>query len=473
MDTGWVARHDGRLYARDRYGFWHPVTDRESAAVRLMAVAMDGAGLEPPQIRPLIHAHVVLMARIDLLPDLPDLDDIAAHPAVRTLAGLLDLDTGDEITDPDVIAGYHLTAAAAGGGFRCRRGDLPDKDFMAHYCDDDGRDTVLRRIALSLLGPGKRIDSVVMPMTEQGKSTLADALPLALPGLVTTDTAVRLFSPQSARFTGIEVQMARYRLVVADEADKIESPPPPGMVSSLTDDFLTVEEKMLRPRRARRLGTLLLMGADWAVLTTSQGTDSRRRWAYRYADDHPTIDASTRRRWHDPDHVARLASWLCDQAIQLSLIVNPVARVADTETAATRGWAAAQEADGVPVDIAVLRDAFEIGEPGDFVPTSDLLEALREAGVPVPQTRAMAGLLDRAFPGTRSSKKQIAGVREPGRVGIRATVSVIEGECPQSDGECPQSDEAFQVQMSEVAGMSDMTPVLQHEADGTAPAVAD
>ena len=102
---------------------------------------------------------------------------------------------------------------------------------------------LLRRLAYQLLGPHKTVDSIIMPTSDAGKSTLGDWLLASLPGLVALGDATVLLSNQGVKFTAVGDRLARFRLVVLDEADKLAKPLSSGALNTLTSNSVTIEHK--------------------------------------------------------------------------------------------------------------------------------------------------------------------------------------------------------------------------------------
>ena len=216
------------------------------------------------------------------------LDDFDRRPIFQLKnGGSLDARTL-EILDASATA-EHLLLDSGGAGLDydpelLNAGDEhPGRRMAAHFETDKTKPPkfqLLKRMSYLLLGPTKAIDSAVMPKGDSGKTSWARWLSLSLPGHVAVLDAVVGLSAQGRKFTVTQIFLANKKLVVLDEADKIEKPPTSGAVNALTADFLTIEEKGENVREALRRGNVVMIGAAPPNLELAQGGPERLHWSF-------------------------------------------------------------------------------------------------------------------------------------------------------------------------------------------------
>ena len=192
-----------------------------------------------------------------------------------------------EILDNDKTAGaYMMDQSSPGIDYQpelLNAGpDHPGVRLAMHFEPDPAspRYQLLRRFGYLLLGPTKAVDSIIMPLSDSGKSTFARWLSFALPGYVSLVDAVVALSAQGTRFTAVQHRLSIFRLVILDEADKIEKPPSAGAFNALTADTVTVELKGKDSIEAPRRGNAVMIGAGPPNLELGQGGRERLGWAF-------------------------------------------------------------------------------------------------------------------------------------------------------------------------------------------------
>ena len=235
---------------------------------------------------------------------------------------------------------------------------------------------LFRRLAKHLLGPDKSIDTVRIARSNAGKTTLADALEAALPGIAIVAEGPGSFTLQGLKFSGPSTLLATYRLVIFDEADKIEKPPHPSAVNILTGRRVRIEEKGLQPYYALRRANAVMLGADWPALITAQGSDTRFNWAYN--PDLPTLPIGLRDWMLSAEGSAWLATFLITLATEISMNNG---REIEDDTLYRQAADEMLEANADPV-VRALKEAFQPGEEADFVCNAAIKNALSDADVP-------------------------------------------------------------------------------------------
>ena len=236
-------------------------------------------------------------------------------------------------------------------------------DALRHYGEP-----LLSRLSWALLGPKKTIDVVNLPVSNAGKSTLAEWVQRAFPNGVEVLDAVKELK-NGNDFSPLRVTLSERLITFVDEADKIETPPPVAIVNELTQGVLMVNIKGLQAKSRPRRGNVVMLGAGWPNLVSGQGSDTRFQWAW--AQGTPAMCQELRDLLFEPNAVAWLSTWMCQRASQL------FSQGDDGSTAMTRAWAAeflAESADPLPMIMkSILTPA-----PQGFVSNVELLAAAEQ-----------------------------------------------------------------------------------------------
>lgn len=350
-------------------------------------------------------------------------DDFDSAPILPLLdGGGINLMNGDIIPVWD-LPPFFITAVGDGIAYNPEVLRVPAPAAVAvekHY----GRH-LLRRFARHLLGPDKTIDTVRMPLTLSGKSTLADAMMAALPGQVTVTDAAAAFGKQGIRWSDALIRLAENRIVIFDEADKITEPPPHSSVNALTARTLRIEAKMMMPYTAKRRGNAVLLGADWPAIELGQGADSRFRWAHdAYLMELPAGLAD----WMlSEDGRCWLATWLIDAAIDIALNGD------DTEMSESISAALGMLDMNEDPLLTVLGGICEPGEATDWVSICSVKERLAQSGSSGSlNSRVISSALSNIAPQSTSRKRRVNGRVVAGRQGLRLVASEAESV---ADGE--------------------------------------
>ena len=181
------------------------------------------------------------------------------------------------------------------------RGVAISRIFIGHYGAP-----VAQRLALSLLGPTKRIEQVRAATSDFGKGLLISLMRRAFGEGVVDTLSLEDYRRIGKRFSRAEYLLARRLLVFLEEVQELGAMQP-GPLKSITDDYLSVERKGEDALSLPRIGTLWLVGNDWGNISMSNRTmQTRLRWAWDYADAPPITDnqgALTLLRSHDAGRV--------------------------------------------------------------------------------------------------------------------------------------------------------------------------
>ena len=271
------------------------------------------------------------------------------------------------------------------------------RHYIPGYGTEKSAPDIFRRVGRHLLGPDKTIDTVCIPTSNAGKSTLAEALEKAFPGIIKVASAPNLLTPQAMRFSSLEAMLILYRLVILDEADKIERKPSAAKVNSTTDTILRVEHKGMTAFDAHRRGNVMFFGAGPPVLETAQGAPTRFRWVFN--ENVPAMPDGMRHNMHSEVGLAWIATMVINHAIE-------VFYHDDTETPDTLA-AAADILSQTEEDILVaLRDLYEPGEDSDWMCHRSIKDKLRAAGVDELNNHRYSWAIRSAFPHSIPKQKR-------------------------------------------------------------------
>ena len=227
---------------------------------------------------------------------------------------------------------------------------------------------LLRRPAYLLMGPGKTVDVVRIPASNAGKSTWGELLARSLGKWCQVISAADVLLDK--RFNLLNESLTRSRLIILDEADKLDSKPRQGRINALTDASIYVERKGIDAEMRNRTANVLLMGADWPAIELGQGGANRVQWAMN-APDMGEMPRGMRDWMLSDEGVAWYSGFLVREAAEMW-------RTGDTgDTIAT--LAAANEFAGqAQSDLyQLLVDVIEAGRDSDFISNADLKEAIK------------------------------------------------------------------------------------------------
>ena len=233
--------------------------------------------------------------------------------------GSIDARTLKTLDNDQTAGGYMMDQSSPGIDYRPALlnagADHPGVRLAMHYEPDKAnpRFQLIRRLGFLLLGPTKAVDSIIMPLSDSGKSTFARWLSFALPGYVSLVDAVVALSAQGTRFTAVQHRLSMFKLVILDECDKIEKPPSAGAFNALTADVVTVELKGKDAYEAPRRGNALMIGAAPPNLELGQGGRERLGWAFD-GSSIGKMGPDLRRLIDDPEAQA----WLATQLLTLA-----------------------------------------------------------------------------------------------------------------------------------------------------------
>jgi len=294
----------------------------------------------------------------------------------------------------------------------------------------------LDRMALGLLGPDKRIESVKADMQNFGKSTAWTALAKAFTGMVATP-GQKALANIGGRFTPIHSALANALWVVIDEAQAADGVNT-GQINELISETLAVERKGIDAYEARRRGTLWFVGNDWARLdTTSPGMESRLEWAYDFSlrpDGMAAMSDADGRLMQTAAAARVLQAYMLIRAQAMAADNGwgedwdtPLSRAKRETTSGTADESrAALMAAGTPVAILALQDAFmpaTTAETG-FVSAAEVDAAFERFGIEKksrPKTKTLSAYMARISNGAaKPTRKTIDGVQVRGWSGLKA-----------------------------------------------------
>ena len=232
---------------------------------------------------------------------------------------------------------------------------------------------LIDRIARHALGISKSIDAIVAP-TNWGKSTLITLMERAFPGMVGRVEAGRALTPAGDRWSVITSMLSKNLWVFIDEAGgKTGKTIHESILKTWVDDNVSVEEKFEKRVGKRRMGTAIFIGYDYPHIDMSeQGMQERFRWAYEGTGG--KMDEEERRLLLSDDGVSFFRQSIMRRAVKLWQTGDP-----DSETLTPESWECVNIFIGKRQNplAGALQDAFELGEPRDFVPT-ELIKSVIE-----------------------------------------------------------------------------------------------
>ena len=376
---------------------------------------------------------------------LVNFDHRRARPIVPLLDGTaIDLTNGNLLGPSDIKP---LMMLEHGWGINYRPellepGRVPAaEEGVSHYGA-----TLLRRMALHLLGTSKCIDSINFPNTNSGKTTLIDWFRAGFPGAVDTLDATKVFKAQKEDFAQLSEPLTKSIWVFVDECNQIQDQVPSGLLNPLTGTVLNVRLMRRDAVRMTRLGTLIMTGADWLPFDSSaQGADSRWTWAW-YADLPPKSIA-----FHDAlveqNAADYLAAYIINQAMDLYQTGD------DTERSPqVREYVAEMMHRNANSLLGTLRDVIEKSDNrGDTLMLSEIRRALSDAGLenvdkihPTVLGKAIQRVSPRSMSergtggATRRTHLRLAGHRSPADTPRWAPVEPAEIVETLTRVECPE-----------------------------------
>ena len=316
-------------------------------------------------------------------------DQLDQHPVLPVKqGGLVCLQSGQRVVGAS--AGALLARHDPRAGVNLRENNpFNPTPALKHYGGGSVArgERLLRRVALSLLGPRKSIDTVVIPRSNGGKSVLANWIRKATGHRAAgIDNAAAAFSGQRTKFSFVTHLLATKRMVILDEADKIEEAPNPAKLNQLTAFELDVELKGQDTILLPRTGNAWFFGADYPNLDTGQGSDTRLGWAYKV--DCPAMSSSMAMAILSPDGIDWLTQFLIDACVDLTAAGAPYGDSSDdwgTALTEERGNAVTMRdmlsiANRHPASDAV-EALFIAGADDDFISNKEVAAALKTAGV--------------------------------------------------------------------------------------------
>ncbi len=254
---------------------------------------------------------------------------------------------------------------------------------------------VFRLLARYLHGPQKAQDIVRAVVADAGKPALALALCQALPGAAVHIDAATHFEPGRSRFTPGLIPLTEARIVVYDEMGRSEASLTRS-IFSMSDPYVPIEKKGRDMARAPRIGSGLFIGHSFPDVDLSeQGTDQRVGAVW----DFPSlqaISADMRDLWLTAKQTARLRAWIIWLAMQTWGTRN------------AKPWLTPERSEllkteFIPQAVTVLRETFQHRSPDELIPSKEIDQAFKDAGVAVPKTKAKSKVVQQAWPKAQNS----------------------------------------------------------------------
>lgn len=138
---------------------------------------------------------------------------------------------------------------------------------------------LIDRLAIYWCGIDKAADVLRMP-SNAGKTSLFDMLGRSFPGAWSKENAAQVVNSSRERFTPLVKQLVSCVGVFLDEATHSDAAIKAHVLNSWDSETLEMEEKFEARGHVRRIGNLLIMGAEeWPHIDASaQGFSSRFKW---------------------------------------------------------------------------------------------------------------------------------------------------------------------------------------------------
>ena len=355
---------DGVLHVASQHGFWAPLSHEALAAYLRFALGswqerktVTDAGA---QLSGLAHYRPEWLKSVSH-------GSMNSEPLIQNSHGsVFSLKTGKTLDRKTIRETLTLNSAVPSAEYDPALLENPPdgvNEALRHYGEP-----LLTRLAWQLLGPHKTIDVINLPVSNAGKSTLAEWVQQAFPNGVEILDAVRELK-NGNDFSPLRVALAERLITFVDEADKIETPPPVAVVNELTQGVIQINLKGIQSRSRPRRGNIIMLGADWPNLVSGQGSDTRFQWAW--AQDTSAMSQELRDLLFEPDAVRWLSTWMCQWACEL------YSRGDDGSSDETRAWAAeflAESADPLPLIMqCIMRPDLQ-----GFVSNTELLAAVEQ-----------------------------------------------------------------------------------------------
>ena len=396
-------------------GYWYPIsrTGQDPYTSVLMLLVTDarlagGYNAPVPKLAALQHCSVRLH-QLAHQPQLPRVRYIASadfnrHNTIPLASGdTLRLDTREIIAPGDMPP--LLLTPPLGTGVRWRPELLAEPPasvapLVAHYGEE-----VLDRIGRHLaLGPDKAIDQIISLVVHSGKDTLCEWTERALPGLVITRPLEDYVSGQGTTFTQLERDLCDYRIVFANEADKLKKEIPSSLITKSTSARLTDIRKGKDGVHRRRLGNWILVGNAAPEVESGPGVAERLGWAID--KDWPVIPLPLVAAATGDDDAA---DWLAAHALDIAMRILLKGDHTANEGAQA---AAAISAGRISDEGQLLAQSLESGLPYDFVAGEDIRKLLAVGGYQVNAKTPIGKWVREAAPGAKRYRKaQVWGFR--------------------------------------------------------------
>ena len=289
-------------------------------------------------------------------------------------------------------------------------GQFPEAEVMAWFIHNHLGTDFLRRLAYLIQSPRKQIDCLIMG-PDAGKSTLFTALTWAL-GEGAVEVAKGQAVASSDRFTNGINFLAKRALVIADEADKVKEYPK-TLVTSVCDDFISLELKGIDAFQTRRVGNLIFAGNDFPKIQFLPGVEARIPNCH-ILDKATAISKGTRARLLSRHAYQFLAAWLLEEGARMYALrqdgTSPQGKVN------VNAW---KEAVAPPALTALLAVAEEKGD--GKVSGADLRRAVEDyIGERAPEKKGWESMVKQAFPRAVAKRSgRFNGIVTSGWEGIR------------------------------------------------------
>ena len=251
-------------------------------------------------------------------------------------------------------------------------------------------------IARHLWGTSKDADFLASSTSSAGKSTVAKALELCLPGAIVVKQAHTTLTDNRLKFSAHVKPLVDARIVIYDEVGKVNPDKWTSILFEVSPPDLDIELKGADTVTRPRFGNAVFVGeCPPAVDASVQGVDTRLGYTADLALS--PIDAATRRHWLSDPEIARLRAWMLDFALSATQERRDAGYHLTTDRSVL--------VDGlVPEPVRYLRERFA-GNGGDWLANKAITSALTDAGHEVPKGKGFSQFVKQCWPNAVDSRQ--------------------------------------------------------------------
>ena len=298
---------------------------------------------------------------------------IIHNPTLPTEFGAIDLCTGEKLTS-EQYAKYHALESKEWAVEYDP--DILNKkshgcQVAKHLIENHYGIELMSRLAYHLVYSSKSVDIINIPTSSAGKTALVKWLKETL-GLVGLDSRSRSLTAKGDAYTQATAPLTEHLLYFYDEVDKLNDEIPTGVLNEMTSEDLTISKKYQNPTPLPRMGTGILIGADWPPIdATAQGLDTRITYVCKL-DIQPMSEAVKRTLQNDTDSHKYLLAWLVRECMKWTKSQLTWQNSLEADKAREQFFR-----DRTPEVKQLLLEAYtQTNSPNNYVPTNTVKESL-------------------------------------------------------------------------------------------------